>query len=119
MRIRLVELLAVDVNLLELKLDGVSWQSDDPLDEIPLRIFGMLEYDDVSPTDRLNWQHGALERRRGMTDHELVDEQMIAHEKVRLHRAGGNLERLHDERADEERERRRNDERLEVLADDR
>ena len=49
-------------------------------------------------------------------EHELVDQQMVADEQVLLHRAGRNLERLDDERPDEQREDDRDDERLEILA---
>ena len=52
-------------------------------------------------------------------EHELVDQQMIADEQVVLHRAGRNLERLHDERADEQRQDDGDDDRFEVFADGR
>ena len=58
----------------------------------------------------------ALEPGHGRAGDELVDEQMIADEQVVFHRSGRDLERLHDERADEQRQHDRGDDRLEVLA---
>ena len=52
----------------------------------------------------------------GRPEDELVHEQVIADEQVVLHRSGRDLERLHDERADEQREDDGDDDRLEVLA---
>ena len=54
----------------------------------------------------------------GRPEHELVDEEMIADEQVRLHRARRDFEGLDDERPDEQREHDRDDQRLEVLAGD-
>ena len=61
-------------------------------------------------------QQRALERGRGRREDELVDQQVIADQQVRLHRAGRDLERLEDERAHEQREDHGDDDRLEVLA---
>src|SRR5207247_2847489 len=52
------------------------------------------------------------------TEDELVDQEMIANQQVVLHRSRRDLERLHDPRAHEERKDHRDDDRLEVLADD-
>src|SRR4029079_17766357 len=50
---------------------------------------------------------------------ELVDQQVVAHERVVLHRSRRDLEGLHHPGAHEEREDHRDDDRLEVFADDR
>src|SRR4029079_14881246 len=58
-----------------------------------------------------------LERGSGRAEDELVHQQMIADEQVLFHRPGRDLERLHDERANEQRQDHRDDDRLEVFAD--
>ena len=108
--------MAVHVDALVAHLDLLARQSDDPLDEVALRVFGILEDDDVPAVDLLHRQQRPLGAAGVRAEHELVDEQMIADEQVRLHRAGRNLEGLDDERPDEQREHDRNDERLEILA---
>ena len=58
----------------------------------------------------------SLERGERRREHELVDQQVIADQQVVLHRAGRDLERLDDERPDEQRQDHRDADRLEVLA---
>ena len=112
----LIEPCAVDVHALVLQLDGFARQPDDALDEIALRILRILEHDHVLALDRLHREHRALGPGDGRAEHELVHQQMIADQQVLLHRPGRYLERLDDERADEERQHDGDNERLEVLA---
>src|SRR3954465_11616199 len=55
------------------------------------------------PIGRGGGREAAADRGGGRAEDELVDEQVIADEQVVLHRSGGDLEGLHDPRADEER----------------
>src|SRR5581483_4403845 len=105
----------VNVNLLVLQLDGLARQADHAFDEVAVRFLGILEHDHVEAFDVLHRQQRAFEAARCRAEDELVDEQVIADEQVFFHRSGGDLERLHDERADEQREDDRDDDRLEVL----
>src|SRR5258707_7399736 len=50
----------------------------------------------------------SLELRHRRPEDELVHEQMIPNQQVLLHRAGWNLERLHDERAEDRKSTRLN-----------
>ena len=76
----------------------------------------------TSTSPRRTWRIGSTARSRPVAagpEHELVDQQVIADQQVRLHRAGRNLEGLEDERPHEQREDHRDDDRLEVFADGR
>src|SRR5262249_60920931 len=119
MHVRLVERFAVDVDLLVLLLQPLPWQSDDALDQVALGLDRRLEHDDVTASNCADRHQRALQTRRSRREHELVHEQMIADEQVVLHRAGRNLERLQDERPDEEREDYRDEDRFEILANRR
>ena len=57
----------------------------------------------------------AVENRSARAENEFVHEQVIADEKVVLHRGRRNLEGLNDERRSEQRQDDRNDERFEIL----
>ena len=118
MDVRFVERLTVDVDLLGSQLDGIAGQADDSLDEVTLRLVRILEDDNVTALDVTNRHDRAIEAGR-RPEYELVDEQVVADEQVVLHRSGGDLERLHHPRADEEREDHRNDDGFEVLTDRR
>ena len=112
----LVQLAAVDVDGLAAKLQRLAWQADDALDEVPVRLDGIFEHDDVTASDGADRQNRPFERRRRGTEDELVHQQVIANQQVLLHRSGRDLEGLHDEGADEQRKDHRDDDRLEVLA---
>src|SRR4029453_10717207 len=114
----LVHQKAIYVDALVADLDVLTRQSDDALDEVSLRVFGILEHDDVPALYLLHRQQRLLGAAGIRAEHEFVDEQMIADEQVRLHRAGRNFEGLDDERPDEQREHNRNDEGFEILARD-
>ena len=98
--------LAVHVDLLVLDVEVLAADRDDPLDEVARLVHRVLEDDDVAPL-----------RSREPVD-ELVDQDVVAHQEGRDHRAGGDLERLDDERPDEQREQHRDEDRLGVLAED-
>src|SRR5262249_49538249 len=87
--------------------------------EVAVGLLGILEDDDVAAADGTDGEDGAPDRERRRPEDELVDQQVIADQQVVLHRAGRDLERLHDPSMDEQREDHRNDDRLEVLAEDR
>ena len=59
--VRLVERLAVDVDLLVLQLDRLARQADDALDEVALRVLRVLEDDDVAAPDRIDRQQRVLD----------------------------------------------------------
>jgi hypothetical protein len=112
----LVEGRAVDQHLLVAQLQRVAGQPDDPLDEVAIRLLGVLEDDDVTPADRVDRQQRPFGRAEGRREDELVHQQVIADEQVVLHRAGGDLEGLDDEGADEQRQDDRHADRFEVFA---
>src|SRR5687767_1170372 len=116
---RLVDQLAIDVNALVPYLDLLARQSNDPLDEIPLRILRVLEHDHFAAGDFLHGKERPFDSARIRAEYELIDEQVIANQEVGLHRSGRNLEGLDDKGPDEERQHARDDERLEILARDR
>ena len=62
MHVRLVERLAVDVDLLLAHFDRLARQPDDALDEVALRLLGILEDDDVAALDG---RRSAAARARG------------------------------------------------------
>jgi hypothetical protein len=103
-RVGLVDRRAVHVDLLLAQLDLVARQTDHALHEVAFRIFRKLEHHDVT----------ALDRREA----HLVDDEMVAHQEIGLHRPGRNLERLKHPRAHEQREDDRDDQRLEIFAND-
>ena len=77
---------------------------------------GVLEHEHVAAVNLLDRQHPGG---RGRTEAKLIHEQVIANEQVILHGCRGNLERLHHERTDEQREDDGGDDRLEIFADGR
>src|SRR5688572_9826131 len=54
MDVPLVEPRAVDVDPLLAQLERVPWQADDALDEVALRLLGVLEHDDVAAANRID-----------------------------------------------------------------
>src|SRR6185369_3661786 len=90
--VRLVEGLAVDVDDLLADLHLLAGQADDPLDEVSRGLFRVLEDHDVPTLDRLLGQDRVFARdERGRVD-DLVDEQVVADQEVRLHGPGRDLE---------------------------
>ena len=60
MDVGLFDRLAVDEDLLVPYLDRLAGQADDALDEVALRLVGVLEDDDVPPLDRPLAEEGVL-----------------------------------------------------------
>ncbi len=114
--VRFVEHRAVDVDALVAQLEGLAGQADDALDEVALRVLGVLEDHDLSAPHVGDGQQGPLERGGRRREHELVHQQVIADEQVVLHRSRRDLEGLHDPRAHEQRQDHGHHDRLEVLA---
>src|ERR1043166_5722502 len=122
--------LAVDIDLVVLKLDGFTRQADNAFYVIDLirndrRIsaavhFGVnfvariFENDDVAALDL------ALRQKRQFTTagrkDELIHQQIIAHQYRILHRAGRNRNRLQNESHSEYRHHERDNKRFEILA---
>ena len=119
MHVRLVERRPVDVDLLLAQLDRLTRQPDHALDEVALGLLRILEHDHVAAANGPERQNRLLDARGARAEDELVDEQMIADQEVVLHRSGRDLERLHDEGADEQRQDDGDDDRFEVLAESR
>ncbi len=112
-----VDLLAVDEDLLVLHLDGVAGLADHALDEILARVDGVDEDDDVAATRIRELDDALAEDRQPDAVAQLVDQDVVADLQGLEHRARGDLERLHQEGADEERQEERDRERLGILAD--
>ena len=73
MRVGLVEHRAVDVHLFLSHLDRLAGQPDDALDEVAVRLFGILEHDDIKPPDRAEGQERPLDARRGRPEGEKAE----------------------------------------------
>ena len=102
---------AVHQHLPPTDLQRLARQPHDPLDEVALRLLRELEHDHIAALDR----PGRVEAEAaGVVEH-LVHQQVVADQQVLLHGAGGDLERLEDEGAYEEREDHRDADGFEVL----
>src|SRR5213080_1172595 len=118
--VRVVPWLPVDVDLLAPHLDRLPADGDDTLDEV-LRAVLRPDEDDHVAGARLV-QPGQLSerdlRQRDLDPRavdELVHQDVVANLQRRQHRPRRDLESLHDEHADEEREQESDAERLRVL----
>ena len=106
----------VDEELLVPDRNDVARQTDDPLDEISLRVLRILEDEDISAADWAE-REKTLERSSPVRrEDELVDEQVVADEDGFLHRGRRHLEGLHEKRPDVEREDHRHAGDLEEIA---
>src|SRR5262249_46366072 len=120
-RVRVVPRLAVDEHVAIAYLDGLALGGDDALDEVLGAILRPDEDDDVARlrlADPRQLPERYLRQRdlqAGSVD-ELVHQDVIADLERRQHGSRWNLEGLHDERADGQREQQRDAERLGVLA---
>ena len=107
--------LAVDVEHAVDHLNAVARQSDDPLDVVGGVVLRQPEHHHVAATDRLADNAAGENRRRkwqrvmGVAVGIFRDEQIIADEQRRNHRAGRDIERLKQEGADDERDNQRMD----------
>ena len=108
--------LAVDVELLLLHLDDVARQADHALDVVDAVVVGPLEDDDVAPLGLGVLQDLGVGEGDAEAVGELRDEDVVADLQRRDHRARGDLERLDDEGAQEQRHRHGHADRLRVLA---
>lgn len=96
---------AIDDALMDAQL--IARRADDALDEIITRLDRRRENDDVA----------AVGARKPVF--ELVDEQDVVNLQRRFHRAAGNVKGPHHEGDEEQRDEARDDEGVEVFADDR
>ena len=110
--------LSVDEERLVADLHGVAGPGDRALDEHVAGVdvvARLLEDDDVAAV-HVAVREEPRQRRQPRRVGELVDEQVVADEDRRLHRAGRDLVGLDDERPDEEDEDAGDEERLVPLA---
>lgn len=96
----------VDVELACAHLDVVAGQADDALDVVHRRVAGVLEDDDVAAGGQAA-EDAAGEQRRRERQREMAvaigvfgDEQVVADQQRRDHRAAGDVERLERDGAD-------------------
>jgi len=113
--------LAVDVEDAVDDLDPVARQTDEALDVVDLGVRREAEYDDVA-TLRLTAEDSALEQVRRERQRilriavgELVDEDVVADQQRRHHRARRNGEGLEQDRADDHRQEQSLDDDLDIL----
>src|SRR5207245_11719958 len=96
-------------------LERLPGEPDDPLDVILALVLGIAEDHDITPRDLRERQEEALDGIRKRREAELVHEDMVPDQKRILHRRARDLERLEQERADEEGEHEGDDRRLRVF----
>ena len=106
----------VDEDLLVPDLDRLAGKADDSLDEVALGVLRVLEDHHVPASEGPLGQEPVLQGAGGGGVHELVDQEVVSNEEVLLHGAGGDLEGLHREGADEQGQDDRDHDGLEVLA---
>jgi hypothetical protein len=103
---------AVDVEHARLDLEPVAGKADDALDVVRLVVRGQLEDGDVAaprqPLEHAPREQVQPERERvaAVAVGELRDEQVVADQQRRLHRARGYVERLEREGAHDQRDAR-------------
>src|SRR6188508_614257 len=93
---------AVDPQLLVAVDDLVSGQGRHPLDVVEGRIFRVTEYHDIATLWLVDVDQLEIDDRQAYAVRELVDQDEIPYQQGRQHRAGGNLERLDQERPQQE-----------------
>src|SRR5690606_19300235 len=96
---------AVQIQLMAANLNHVAGQPDDALDELALRIRGVVEDDDFAPL------------RRPQAIRNLIHQQPLAVRQRRFHGAAVHEERLRDEGDNQSRQDDGEQQRLDVLAD--
>ena len=115
----LVKRLAIDIDPLAPNLYLISGQPDDPFDEVPTLIVGVLEHDDVLPA----WGPGAndpgIQHRNANAINEFVHQDMIPNLQGGHHGARGDFERLHHEGSNKQGQDDGNGQGLEPLAGSR
>src|SRR5581483_2589372 len=128
MGVRIVHRPAVEPYPAVLDLNPISGEADDALDEVLVAVLWRNEHDDVSPVDRSEANEVAAigdawdaEAEDGVGDADavgdLADEDMVADEQRRLHRARRYHVGLEDEGADEEGEDEGDEQRFGILAE--
>src|SRR5579863_5193005 len=129
MSVRIVRQRTIAVKLAVLDLDRIARDADYALDKVLGRIgrehkhyyvapMYRLELEDVMPPRNFICKRRQSKKRIGQTQavDKFVDDDMVADQQRRLHRARGYLVGLQEEGAQDYRERQRDDERLRVLA---
>src|SRR5262249_5678095 len=93
----------------------VTRHPHDPLDVIERWILGIAEYHDFPALRIVHVYHLHVENRYAYAVSELVHQYEIAHQQGRQHRSGRNLERLHQEGAQQEHHQYHRKEALRIL----
>src|SRR4030095_3491076 len=111
-----VQLLPVEVNRMGagVVLDSFTGEPDYPFNEVRFRSPWEFEYDYIAPPDlplREDREIKAI-----WSKDKFIDQQVILYPDCILHRAGGNLDRLHDEGHAEQGHDQSHYRRLKILA---
>src|SRR5208337_163096 len=112
--VRLVERLAVDVDLLIDNFQVIPGQTDDTFYEMRMVLVGIFENNDVAALQVAIGKKFFVPL-AAPAENKFVDQQVIANEQGALHRRRGNLEGLDDEAGAEQRENDGNQERFEIF----
>ena len=116
---RFVLKLPVDVQLLALDFNGVPCQRNTSFDEIATGILRVLEDNDIAALRRSVGKDPMENGVRIAREHKLVDDQVVADEKIVLHRSRRDLEILKNKCAHEKRQNESHQYGLIVLTCDR
>ena len=115
LRVRLLHFNAVAVQYLVPHLQRVAGNAHNALDVVEAPILGVTEHDDVPDLGLDAADQVVVIERIPKAVEEFVDQQVIADLERFQHGAGRNLERLHDERGQDQSQSYRPDERLGVF----
>lgn len=99
--------------------DLIAGNGDNPLDVVDIPVLGKTKDDDIATDRGLPWHQEFAGKRHPQAIDEFIDQEMVADLQGRQHRPGGNLECLHDKGTDKESQQHGDDDRLDILSDDR